>query len=322
MTTSPNATTSRAVLVLIAALLAVLAVVPVLVVDDLPDRLATRWDAGGTPTSSSSAGLLLAVVAVAVGLSAAALVWVAVSRRPRAAQQAPLIAGTAAVLGAVLALPVAMILAANSGSDDWRQVGGPAGWQIAVVVGGSLALGVLAAWAASSFPVVDDRPEPTPPLAAPAGAQVAWSRRLSVVWAMAASLAAVAAGAVTAAMGEVGVGLLVSVVGAATSVLSRIQVFADRRGVTVTYGWWTWPRTRIPLDRIESAAAIEVLPSEWGGWGYRGSVRLFRQAAVVLRKGEGLRVDLTDGRRFVVTIGDAATAAAVLNRELVRVGRS
>ena len=322
MTTSPNATTGRAVLVLIGLLLAVLTVAPVLVVDDLPDRLATRWDAGGTPTSSSSAGLLVGVVGVVVGLSAAALVAVAISRRPRSPQQLPLIAGSAAVVGAVCALPIAMILVANRGADDWREVAGPAGWQIVAVVGGSLVLGALAAWAASSFPVVDDRPEPTPPLAAPTGAQVAWSRRLSVGWAMAASLATVAAGVVTAATGQLGLGLVVAVVGAATSVLSRIQVFADRRGVTVTYGWWTWPRTRIPLDRIESAAAIEVLPSEWGGWGYRGSVRLFRQAAVVLRKGEGLRVDLNDGRRFVVTIDDAATAAAVLNRELVRVGRS
>jgi hypothetical protein len=43
---------------------------------------------------------------------------------------------------------------------------------------------------------------------------------------------------------------------------------------------------------------------------------LFGRAAVVLRGGEGLRLDLSRGRIFVVTVDDAATGAAVLAQKL------
>jgi len=40
----------------------------------------------------------------------------------------------------------------------------------------------------------------------------------------------------------------------------------------------------------------------------------------VLRSGPGIRVDLRDGRVFAVTVDDAATGAAVLERERVSTG--
>ncbi|QGG94264.1 hypothetical protein [Actinomarinicola tropica] len=318
MTLAPRPAVGRSVLIVVALALVLATVLPIVAIGELPDPLATRWDGSGTPTSSVGRTALVAVVGATVLVAAVALVALALWPRPLRSNQGPVLAGGAAAVGAVLALPLVSILLANQGAEDWREVAGPPVWEIALVILGSLAVGAVAAWAASSLPSVDERPAPTPPLDAPEGTQVAWTRGLSVGWAALASGATVVAGVVTAAVGSIGVGLTVAVAGAATSILSRIQVFADHRGLTVTYGWWAWPRTRIPLDRIASAAAIEVVPSQWGGWGYRGSVRLFRQAAVVLRKGEGLRIDLVDGRRFVVTIDDAATAAAVLERERVR----
>jgi hypothetical protein len=58
---------------------------------------------------------------------------------------------------------------------------------------------------------------------------------------------------------------------------------------------------------------IEVRPVQWGGWGYRGSVRVFKKAAVVLRKGPGLRLRLRNGAQFAVTVPGAEPAAALLN---------
>ena len=58
---------------------------------------------------------------------------------------------------------------------------------------------------------------------------------------------------------------------------------------------------------------IDVRPGEWGGWGYRGSVKVFGRAAVVLRAGTGIRVDLVGGRAFAVTVDDAETGARLLN---------
>jgi hypothetical protein len=75
---------------------------------------------------------------------------------------------------------------------------------------------------------------------------------------------------------------------------------------------WGWPRVRFPLAEIDEVAAIEVQPSRWGGWGYRGSVSLFHRAAWILHGGPGIKLDLTGSRVFVVAVDDAEAGAAAL----------
>jgi hypothetical protein len=81
----------------------------------------------------------------------------------------------------------------------------------------------------------------------------------------------------------------------------------------VRYGPLPWPTSHIALSSIKTAIAIDVRPSAHGGWGYRGSRRLFGKAAVVVRGGDGIRIDLADGTEFVVTVDDAEQGAGVLN---------
>jgi hypothetical protein len=67
---------------------------------------------------------------------------------------------------------------------------------------------------------------------------------------------------------------------------------------------------------VEEAVSRRIVPlTELGGWGYR--VRPER-SGFVLRSGEGIVLRLTDGREFVVTVDDAATAAALFNAYLDR----
>jgi hypothetical protein len=98
---------------------------------------------------------------------------------------------------------------------------------------------------------------------------------------------------------------------------ASIRVLIDDDGLKVFYGAWGWPVTWIQLEEIEQVYAIDVKPMSWGGWGYRGMLSLFGRAAVVLRGGEGLRLDLSRGRIFVVTVDDASTGAAVLAQKLL-----
>jgi hypothetical protein len=72
-----------------------------------------------------------------------------------------------------------------------------------------------------------------------------------------------------------------------------------------------WPGVSFALAEIASVRAIDLKPLQWGGWGYRGSLRLFGRSAWVLRAGEALEVRLADGRVFAVTVDGAAEAAAV-----------
>lgn len=72
-----------------------------------------------------------------------------------------------------------------------------------------------------------------------------------------------------------------------------------------------WPTIDIPADEVTAVRAVTVNPfAEFGGWGLRYG--LDGRYGVVLRAGEALEVTRTDGRRFVVTIDDAETAASVL----------
>jgi len=89
-------------------------------------------------------------------------------------------------------------------------------------------------------------------------------------------------------------------------------VTVDHRGLTAA-SRLGWPRQHVPLDEVESAAAREVQPlKEFGGWGLRTSIA-DGGTGVVLRRGPGIEVRRTGARRFVVTVDDAETGAALLN---------
>ena len=120
-------------------------------------------------------------------------------------------------------------------------------------------------------------------------------------------------GLVAGALTELMVGVVMVVSALAIMAFGSIRVATNQRGLTVFYTPLAWPRTQVPLERIVAAEAIDVSPMKHGGWGYRGSLKLFGMAAVVLRKGEGIRLELDNGKLFVVTVDDADTGAGVLN---------
>ena len=84
-------------------------------------------------------------------------------------------------------------------------------------------------------------------------------------------------------------------------VMGRVRLTVDERGVRLT-PLGGLPIRTIPLDQIVDAAAIEIRPQEWGGWGYRWVPGT--GSAYVVRRGPGIVVDLADGGRFAVTCDD------------------
>jgi hypothetical protein len=88
-------------------------------------------------------------------------------------------------------------------------------------------------------------------------------------------------------------------------------VRVDARGVRVR-SLVGVPTFHIPLADIRSAGVVEVHPlTDFGGWGVR--VGLNGRLGIVMRTGEALEVIKTSGRSIVVTVDDAASAAALLN---------
>ncbi len=109
--------------------------------------------------------------------------------------------------------------------------------------------------------------------------------------------------------------LSLGVLGAVGALLSRVVVRVvdapEGRCLEVVYGGGI-VRQIMPVSTIDRVDVVDVSPWRWGGIGYRGSLRLLGRAALVTRAGPGLRVTLTSGRRFSVTVDEPGAFADAL----------
>ena len=100
---------------------------------------------------------------------------------------------------------------------------------------------------------------------------------------------------------------------ALTTTTFRVRV--DASGLT-TVSPAGFPRFTVPLSEVRSVAVTDVNPlGEFGGYGLRWTPGGF---GVVLRRGPAIDVTRTSGKRFVVTVEDAARGAALLRAFAVR----
>jgi hypothetical protein len=95
---------------------------------------------------------------------------------------------------------------------------------------------------------------------------------------------------------------------------STIRVSIDARELCIRYGHLGWLRQRIALARIEAARGFQLEPMEHGGYGYRGSLRWSGRAALVVRAGPALGIELDGGKRLSISVDDAERGADVMNR--------
>ncbi len=108
----------------------------------------------------------------------------------------------------------------------------------------------------------------------------------------------------------------VAVVGTLACMAMRIVVRvvdeANGRSLEILYGPGGLVTMRFAPGEIVTASVATAPVLRMGGFGYRGSLRLFRRAALITRPGEALEIELVGGRRFSVTVDDAASFAAAL----------
>jgi len=91
--------------------------------------------------------------------------------------------------------------------------------------------------------------------------------------------------------------------------MSRVRVTADRRGLRVSPRIAPFMVKSIRLSEIEDVRVEQLNPGSWGGWGYRF---LPGRSAVILRAGEGVVLDLKNGKEFALTVDDSSGVASVL----------
>ncbi|MFH8344022.1 hypothetical protein [Streptomyces sp. NPDC018045] len=280
--------------------------------DRIPDPLAVHFTAGGTSDDFADAVDFL-VLWAAMPLVFGAVIGVLVLRNEAAGVLRWAIGVGYGMAGLFGCLGVSILLV-NADAGDASAVRLPLG-HLGLALGVAVVSGAVGWLCAGRDRIRADQvagpSRVTPPLALAAGETAGWSRTVG-------SPVLVVLGPGFLAVGVL-FGLMSNWAGAAGFTIAcltclafaGVRVTADHRGLTVASPLVPRPRLRIPLDRMAEAGVQQVSPlADFGGWGYR--IRSGR-SGIVLRAGEALALRLTNGRVFVVTVDDAATAAALLN---------
>jgi hypothetical protein len=85
-------------------------------------------------------------------------------------------------------------------------------------------------------------------------------------------------------------------------IVVRVIESPDGRSLVIVYGVGSLVRQAFTSDQIQSASAQSLSTLQMGGWGYRGSLKFFKRAALVTRRGDALELKLAGDRRFIVTV--------------------
>ncbi|MHA7958240.1 hypothetical protein ACX9I7_10850 [Streptomyces sp. L500] len=284
--------------------------------DRLPDPMATHIGPGDKADGFDDPGAFLGVslsVFLGLGVLFAFLTWLTRSAPGQQRAVAAAGGGMAVALGWIVVAIVRANAEVGAGGDA-ASVTLP-GRLAAVGFAAALVYGVLG-WLAAG------RGETPAPATGPAPAEAArlpLAESESAGWTRVVGSRAQVGGGAIMLVSAVLVGfvagwpaaLICAAFGVPLVLLCRVRVSADRRGITVTPAALPWPRLNVPLERIEEAGhrSVDAL-RDLGGWGYRAHPGI---SGIVLRSGDAISARLTNGSEFVVTVDDAATAAALLN---------
>ncbi len=315
---SPQRTSSdarRALAVLCVFLLAGAVVLAVFLTwaDQLPDPLATHFGGGGKPDGFTGHGAFLAI-ALGVLAGGGALFGTLVLMTRGATGPQRILAGVGSAVAVLMCFLVIALLSANAEATEVSAVRLP-GWQVGAAFGAAAVAGA-AAWllcgiGATAVALKEHDTGPVERLHLTEGERATWTHLVGSKALPVTGLAIVVLGVVFACVAYWLPAILLLVAGVPLLALTRARVTVDQRGVTVASSVIPRPRLNIPLDRVAEATHREVdARREFGGWGYRASPGA---SGLVLRSGDAISMRLTTGSEFIVTVDDAATAAALLN---------
>lgn len=277
----------------------------------LPDPLATHFGAAGRADGFTSVQGF-ATTSLALLLLFGAVVGFFVQVRPDT-PEVPWVIAAGYALAAVCGYAVCVTLLSNADVAEVSAVRVPL-WVLALSLPVALLAGALGRLLAGAAPAGPRRPRgAVSRLDLPPAETAGWSRIISSRPLFVLGGLLLGAGLLVGLLADriVAVPLLF---GAAVALpMASVRVTVDRRGLTLSPTLLSsrCRFRRIAPDHIAEAGSRRIACfAEFGGWGYR--IRAGR-SGFVLRSGEGMVVRLTNGREFVVTVDDAATAAALLN---------
>jgi hypothetical protein len=96
-------------------------------------------------------------------------------------------------------------------------------------------------------------------------------------------------------------------------IIVRVVDTPKGRSLEIVYGPGGLVRQVFSSENLVSAVARNLSFMQMGGYGYRGSVKILRRAALVTRQGDALEVQLAGKRRFIVTVDQPADFVTALD---------
>ncbi len=247
-----------------------------------------------------------------------AALWSARMPRPVPA----FLAGLGAFLAVLGAGIVVETILGQRGLNDWTQASTPI-TGVLLITAASVIVGAGAALLAKGLPfdTSADSFAPsvmgeTPTMDLADAERAVFVETISASWMMMVSGVVVGLGAVTWVATEWWFGLIFLFSALPIGLLSAFRVHVDQSGLTVRSALFGIQFARVRIEEVKRATVLHVEPTQWGGWGYRGSLKMAGSAAVVVRRGPGIHLQLSGNRSFVVTLEDPRTPAAILNAQL------
>jgi hypothetical protein len=287
-------------------------VAPIAVWSRLPDPIASHWGTGGRPDASLSLVADVALLCVVTALVAYGPIVAA--RFPMPRTQAQILVAVAGFGSVMLAGVRIASVRANLDAPSWEAAASLSGVTVAVAVATGVLAGLVGWAAASSRP---DLPAPSTqaptPVEVKSGEAVVWtsgaSSRTPVLVAALLLLVAAVGALLAPPEGRTVLLIVLPLVALALAAFGQVRATIGPRGLTVACGWLGFPRLRVPIEDVAEVSVEDVAPTSYGGWGLR---QVPGATAVIVRRGEGIRVERRSGRVFVVTVDDAARGAGVL----------
>jgi hypothetical protein len=272
---------------------------------NVPDPVASHWGVSGAPDGSTPLAVVPLVMVGLIGIGLLTTSLFRVEGEPTA--EAFAMVGLMGGLGAAL---TGLLVYLNWGASTWEEASAFDLWHLGVVLVGALGGGLAGFIVGHKWYPERHAPRADGPVidVAP-GERVSWVGRTSVRWPLFLLGGAVLMLVVLPDWGIwlAGLSTLLALV------FMQVEANVNNDGLTVRLGGI--PVRRIGIGKISSARAIDLEPAEWGGWGWRAAPN---GSAIVLRRGDALELTFRGGRRFAVTVDDAATGAALVNGLVAR----
>ncbi len=285
----------------------------------LPNLVAVHWDLDGSPNGSMQLFLLFIFTLIFVGIPA--IVMFFSSRRKPVYKYGMSRVMSVMAFSCTLITCVSWLITYNNlDVSDWAKAVVEGGILVGLIIQlvASCLMAGLAFWL-GSLVELPEQPVPALPSAnLKPDNRAVWIGTAYSMWSLPLLVGCMGLGIFFLIKHFYPLALIMILVAILCIPFMSIRLLADSHGVKLSFGPMNWPRKLIPLEAICQARAVEIIPMQHGGWGYRGSMKFKGRVSLVLRGGEGLELGLENNKKLFITVDKAEQGAGLINDLIAR----